>query len=971
MTPVWLFDFIKKGSLESFFSTYHKALLQSDPHQNPARWFYVTEGKDASMSLPLVVETVQRLLLDTVVDGVPTEKLIPAWDNYDNKSLNVVFVGDVEDVATHKYFLSSVKYLLEHRNQIPAPNVRFYALLWRPDSAVAEPGLSDDSMRFVHELETLMKKNENNRFHKVLFFESSIMPVEKEKMLASISLAALHIATHADMGEGDELTRSYANTMYNAGAAGAFYEKRVQNEQETFYLSNILLNALANSKDKSFFNPNEATSYLDNNPDFFEQFTSQRVESALKQDTAQIPSNKDAYSVDSTVSPFSLNFKEVWKKYYNDYIVNLKANIINKTKKVLSEYAHNYKEILFASQVSFVNSIKDEIESKVFEIFRNPASYEAVSLPQALDILEKIKARISLKASEAHDTKVSSFIFPKYLDGAREQVEAEVRNNDPAEIISVLESKLKRHPVFLLSMFVRALVLGALLCYAGITFIFPDLPEISIWVVGTLLFLLPLGLSFWNFREYMVRINSLKDQYVAAVLLKYKKELDADLKKCVLKSYDDIDKYCEWLKIHKLEFLQNKLSAVTPPEFSFTSSARFQPLMKCMPYGTSNDGRVLIPAMRVDVNKESEMSGSFGRYPILDNPPASKVKVKGEQYTFDEIVQDTQRNLLRDLVRNMLQSTANVKNNVEQNVKFEAIRSPRTKLLLLDVSGSMTDSDMRELRLAVEKLAQTATIKWIAFNDKVVSTGDSSDEFNKINSYGGTNYIPALKKAKEISAMTVIDQIILISDGQPFESVSDIVKVAYELEQPVHTISIGTSGASVMKEISDKTSGEQIIVKDLKELSVDVVSKFNVIFTLGFEGEYTFGELMQKVYIPGCAEALHKFASAQLSTGVTTIAELISTCANNNGMSEWKRCSDASCTHSVAIAQKMSDTYVQMVCGENEKDLVKRKFSETFGVDIKLSDTEGAPEIMVSVLTLRPINAITDIKWAGYDRVKN
>ena len=965
MTPVWLFDFLKKGSLESFFSTYHKALLQSDPQLNPKRWFYVTEGKDSNMSVSLVEEKLQHLLVDISEEK---QKLIESWTKND-RVLNVIFTGDLLDPATHKHFMSAVNFLVENR---PQATVRFYALLWRPSSSVIESGLPKESIDFITELDKMMAKNENYRFHKVLFFESSLLQDEKDKAFSSMALAALHIATHTSLGENDELSRSHRNVIYNAGAAGAFYEKAVQNEQETFYLSNLLLGTVAHGGD-TFVDPVAATGFLNRHEVFFENFSPENIAAQIKDDCELVPSDRAAYSVDCEVSPFSLKFKAVWKKYYNDYIVNLKANLINKTKKTLAEFVQNYKETLFSAQLNFVNKVKDEIEAKVFEIFRNPDDHDALSIPQAHDILDKMRQRIDDMSKDSSSARISSFVFPKYLDGAREQVEAEVQNNDPSEVIARLESKLRKHPVYLLSVFVRAMVLGALLSYTGVTFLLGGMSELAIWGIGTLLFLLPFAFSIWNFHEYLVRINSLKDQYVAAVLLKYKKELDADLKKCVAKTYSDIDQFMEWLKVHKLNALQAKLAAVAPPEFSFMESSRFQPLMKCMPYGDSNEGRLIIPSTSVTAETDSSLSGSFGTNPILKNPPVSMVDVRGNQYSFNQIIQEKSQDLLRYLVRQMLKSTANVKGNVEQKICFEAIRTPRTKLLLLDVSGSMSDSDMAELKVAVERLSDTATIKWVAFNEKVVATGDSAEEFKKISSGGGTNYIPALAKAREIMTDCLIDQVILISDGQPFESISEILSEAYKLEQPVHTISIGNRGASVMKQISDMTSGEQIIVNDIKELSVDVESKFNVIFSLGLDGNYTFAEMMQKVYIPGCAEALHSFAKSHMVAGVTTIAELIELCADPQGMAEWAEVSDVSCTHSTAVAPREHETknYIQMVC-QSERDVeeVEKKFSTKFD-HAAMSVISGVPEIVVSVLTVRPLSKITDLQWADYKGLNN
>ena len=967
MTPVWLFDFLKKGSLESFFSTYYKALLQSGSQIDSERWFYVTEGTDSGMSVDLVDETAKRLLVDIEIDGVPTEKLIPVWNNRRNKSLNIIFVGDVDDNATHKHYLESIKFLLENRGHIPSPNIRFYALLWRPNSACTEPGLRSESIQFVRKLEALMNNNENHRFHKLLFFESSLMPEEKEKAIASMALAALHIATHTGTGDGDELLRSHTNIIYNAGAAGAFYEKQVQNEQEIFYLSNILLDAFVHGNDDRFVNPNQASEYIDKQTEFLEMFAPNQIAAELKKNCCHVPSNKNAYSVECEVTPFSLRLKEVWNKYYNNYLVHLKANLINKTKITLIEFVQNYKESLFATQIEFVNSVKKQLEDKVFEIFKNPDKFKAISIPQAIDILEKMRKRIAAKAKEMDSSSISSFVFPEYLKNAKQQVEAEIQNNDPSEAVVRLESILRRHPVYLLSMFVRAIVLGALLCYSGITFVFTDLPEWGLWSIGFLLFLLPIGVSFWSFKEYLIRINSLKDQYVACVLLKYQKELDADLKKCIAKTYDDIDKLCEWIKVRKLQFLQEHMSILSPPTFSFVQTARFQPLMKCLPYGASSEDSVLIPAMRIDVNTGTDMSGSFGKHLILDTPPVSKVNIQDDFYSFENIIQDKSQNLIQKLICQLLKSTAMAKNIVEQNVAFERVITSRTKLLLLDVSGSMSSSDMNELKYAVEKLSQTATIKWIAFNDTVVGVGDSSDEFYKIESNGGTNYIPAIKKAKEIIDSTPVDQVILISDGQPFETVSEILAEAYKLDQPLHTISIGDSGANVMKQISDMTSGEQIVVKEIKDLAKDVESTMNVIFTRGLKGEYTFAELMQKVYIPGCAEALHSYVSMRMESGVTTIGKLISECATNEGLREWENVSYPSCTFNNAIAKNQSKTFIQMVCDDNDSECVKNKFLNAGFENVELVEQKNIPEMIVSVLTLCPLSKFTDLQWANYE----
>ena len=962
MNSVWLFDFLKKGSIESFFNTYHKALLQGDPNMNPKKWFYVTEGKDDTLNLDVLEKTARKLLVDIREGNEVHERLIPAWDNRYDRHLNIIFAGDIEDEYTQKHLLDFAAKLINNRDYFPQASVRFYALLWRSTACTGDASVHQETFDFIRKLDEMMKLDINHRFHKVLFYESSIVHEEKEKALATMALSALHVAVHQSDDPTDELRLSDRNIYYNAGEAGAFYERDVHKEQETFFLSNILLDTLVNGD--GTIDSQGATAFLDRQGVFFDKFQAESIAESLKAQCPVLPSDKKTYDVESEVSPFSLNFKMVWKKYFNGYVVNLKRNLINKTKQVIAEYTHNYKETLFAKQADFANAIKVDIENKVFEIFKNPQEHSVVSLPQAVEILDKMKKRIDNIAKQSDEARIEAFVFPEYLKGAREQVEAEIHANDPREVMSVLEGKLRKHPVYFLSMIVRAFVLGALLCYTGVTFFMDNASLPVTWGGGFVLFLLPFLLSFWSFREYIVRINSLKDQYTAAVLLKCQKELTDDIKVCIDKTYSDIDLIIEWIREQKLKYLQNNLAAVFPPEFSFTSSARFQPLLTCLPYSNGNSGKLLIPASVIDSRSESDLSGSFGRFPILDNPPVSTVSIRGDKYTFDQILHSNLP-LRQDLLKDLLKTITKAGGNIEKNVKFEAIRADRTKLLLLDVSGSMSENDMKELKSAVSSLAATATIKWIAFNDSVVSVGDTSDEFQKISSGGGTRYIPAIQKAKEIIGSMFVDQVILISDGMPFESLEDIINASEQLNMPLHTISIGTSGASVMKEISARTSGEQIIVDDIKDLTVNLESKFNLIFSVGIRGDYNFGELMQKCYIPGCAEALHKYASEKMNSSITSLVDLVLQCANADGLNEWKDASYPTCTHDTAKAARLRElkSYIHVVFDNDiRQQLDSSKFTQAFSNRL-LCNAGSIPEIMISVLSLYPLNGISDLKW--------
>ena len=167
-----------------------------------------------------------------------------------------------------------------------------------------------------------------------------------------------------------------------------------------------------------------------------------------------------------------------------------------------------------------------------------------------------------------------------------------------------------------------------------------------------------------------------------------------------------------------------------------------------------------------------------------------------------------------------------------------------------------------------------------------------------------------------------------------------------------------------MKKISEKTSGEQIIVKDIKDLAINVESKFNQIFTVGLTGEYTFAELMQKCYFSGCAEALHKFASSKMASGASALADLIVQCAGDAGLREWSEVAQETCTHNEAVPVRRHEikTYVQLSCETASAEQLEKRLCEAFANPV-VDNLKDTPEMVVSVLSLCPLNSIYDLKW--------
>ena len=208
----------------------------------------------------------------------------------------------------------------------------------------------------------------------------------------------------------------------------------------------------------------------------------------------------------------------------------------------------------------------------------------------------------------------------------------------------------------------------------------------------------------------------------------------------------------------------------------------------------------------------------------------------------------------------------------------------------------------------------------------------------------------------------LFDSVILISDGSPFETTEAILTVAQQLQIPLNTISIGNSGASVMKELSDKTGGTQIVVDEVKEI-IRWEGKMQAIVQLGENGEFSFGELLAKCHIPGCARALHDFAAEQVSSEATTLSSLIARYPGK-GLAEWGLYakSGAQRKQTAEVLDKQYILGVDRQAAENEKFVsCIKKYLE----DPTLSE-QDAPLMIATLIMCRGI-ALNDFSWAGLD----
>lgn len=970
-TPLWIVNFAKKDSIESFFAVYWKAVLQNISQVNgniPLRWFHITDGNLIDNHREVIDGIARRLTEDTMQDGQNLDKLIPSATRQD-KHLNVIFIGDLTDKRTLEHFHTLAAdlraNLLGDNPWNSMPVINFYGLLWRPNTVNFTPGVPEEAQAFLNELNTLMcLKNTNLRpFRHVFLFETSIKEEEKKEGMKAMAMTALHIA----LGQKPDMDSGFIN----AGMAGMFYEKEVQKENEAFLLSNILLNAFAHSTEPEFYDGKEASDYVKSCDGFLNSVHAKEIGQAVTEDCPMPGQEAYAWDVKSTVSPFSLNLKKVWSQYYGNYLVNFKRNLVNKTKKGVFQYAIDYKTKLFDNQHNYIKEKSKELEDKIFGIFSVATPSKVVGIQQGIAVLDMIHERIKQAAAELNTECYQAFQMPDNLKKAYEQVKNE--HQTPDDTMNVLEGKLRNHPVFVLSMLVRAAVLGFLLAYFGIFLIqfvvqkelmaldwFAEHPMIT----GTILFVLPLIGAFYHFNGYVARIKALKEQYVSCLLMKLQTELVGEIRKTVDKTYHELDEFCIWLKKNKLEFLQNTLSAIPPSDFSFTESARFQPILKCAVSNGTEDNRLLIPITSVyeERSPEVKLTGNFNGKDILDAPPLNYITIQGNDYTLAEVISDSTLHLKSKLIKELLRSEATVYSNVEKEVRFGKRTLPNTKLLILDVSGSMAGTALQELKQAVSRLSVDTCIKWIAFNDGVVCTSEDGMDIMSLQATGGTCYIPPLEKAQKLMEDCYVDQVILISDGQPFESIEDILDKAYGLNQPINIISIGDIGRETMQILAEKTGGTQIVVEHASQLEKQLGNKLNVLLTAGDKGTFVFGDLLRKCHIPGCARALYNFSINRMVSAEFSIASLLVKYGDKEGLTEWGRVASASCRYQQAASRQNPRCWCKMVADIREEDLLKKLYEAIPGIEVeKLTEV---PDMFAFLLCMESVE-LNDLQWAG------
>ena len=981
MTPFWIVNFTKKDSCESFFETYWRAYLQNNTAASEDdKFFYLSHASE------LTADSLTTTATHLSVDVGGQKKLIPCFNNK-MTDLNVFFLGDITEENTidhlHLWAAELRKGLLEKRWG-SLTDIRFYALLWRPESATASPGITKQSRGFLNELATLERLDINHRpFERVLFFQSSDTADQKPVAMERLWLSTLHMARSCR----NIFLATDTRTFVDASATGIFFEAQIQREHEAYKLGQILMKDLAWSTSPEFYDRDEAAEIVNNNSDYLGTLSPKAIATAMKAGT---PRNVDITTFDlpRPCHPLNLKVGRVWREYFGKYIVGMKRDLVNQLRRALVRYEEDYREKVYDNQCNFVKDRSQVLGNLVFDMFTSPVEdnkYRHVSLPQSMEILTRLRERIEQQSRDSLTAGVA-FEMDENLERAAERA---ARNGWSAKhVLEVLCSRLRKLPVYNFARLARLIMLLAVLCFTlfhvltlgGIGLEANTALWISV-IVGAVLFLVDL----FVYSNKVKRIESLKQQYIATMLMELRQRLEVEIVNCEKKTYEEMLQYADWLRRERLERLQNTLAVLAPPSFNFHESAVFQPLAGSMAQ-QDNDTRLIIPSNNFNTDTlraATAVSGSFGKHPLIESAPFNKVNDDGNRIPLAEMV-DANKDVSQRLVKKLMGEQRHVGAGTLRDVDFQRHESRRqlheSMLLLLDVSGSMYGQSLDDLKHYVNSLASEHNVDWIAFASEVVATSLEGGDVARLEADGGTSYVPAIGKAVEWMKSCLFDDIVLISDGSPSEGLDELIQAAKGLGQPLNTISIGTGGEAFLVELAHATGGKEITVESLQQVKERWNSEIRGALVTYNGQEYTFGQLMKLVHTEGCAQALHSFALQHIASAGINIAYALNNYGHKGGLEEWERASSQLNTLSQTSSAGNAAFYLTLngTTDEAQKYAEKRNL---MGTAYSLANTNHAaadsptpadePDMVAVLATFRPMSHISDLLWADFTTADN
>ncbi len=984
MDALWIIDLTESEEVvKDFYTSYWNAFLenQTDAQDLESRrqpWFAVSSTKDLGWDCDttLLQQKVNRVMAkaNQLID---VHNGLIKYDFPQPDRIIVVFMGDIQSDETQRYWLPLSVNLKQNTLSVnrwnTTPNVSFYGFLYRRKEVSHGTDLTSKEKAFLNQLHNI--QNHQKVFDNVLFFEKSMQ--EKPEAIKMMALASLHLGC----GNGNgEVLKEYWNwnqppVYLNASASGVFFEKGVQNEREAFLLGHTLMDAFVNGDGPEFLNEDAAKQYAANISVFRNNdLSSNNLYASLSNDMPEFDTNH--FRFEAPIKPGSLKVHEVWNRYFNrkdGYIANLKKNLVNTVKLDIATFEKKYVDRLAEHQMLWLQEKSKAIEDGLFNLFakENPDRY--CSLHQAINVAKCAEEEARRKITKSSDISLvdedGKLIRPipipkRYKDAYKTAVELNEKSAN--DVLNDLDRKLRKHPVFMFSMFSRALLLGILLC----TFFVFSYPLLAAGVL-----LLPILVYFLVYRRYMNVLHSLIDQYIALSLEKLNDRLEDAYKEAISKSQNQVAEYCKWNWEKRLENLRHNLGVFIPKDFSFKAFSAFQPLVVDNLEIAIGDKYIKMQQDDSKVSAKPAMSsGAFDKKNLLNEIPGFNVKC-GEN---SKSIMDLDEADKRYLIQNLMGCTADVFNHMEEvlDPAKMVLRMTSAVTLMLDVSGSMFGPPHDDLKQIVADLKAKFDnrVRWVAFANSAILDKDSHEDLDEAQQLcgGGTEYVPAFELIKNCVDKGDLDmgKLIIISDGCPWDTEESKRKIL-ELGCLVDVIYIGGGNQNYLRELAESTGGKLIVVDDIKNAHIDkdVEAGITTGFKLGDEGKFSFGELLKKSAIKACMKALYGYSVKTMVINDACIEQMLAAYGASDGIRYWIDKVAPLCS----LNSGATPINISVFCKSSgiNQGAMEKKFQDCQVVERTLHQFKhfdlgnvSSPDLLVTLLNILPLqNGLRDLAW--------
>ena len=1013
MKPVWIIDLTDQIIVEKQLTDYI-----SSYGEDAKSWFYYSSHSSLGLNgkidkfaelknqyneiadnfgrLLLKPTPSQKSLIDTNIFKNSNSFGIPNISPID--SIDVYIIGDIKNPITQKHFNTLTFELKElNKNELTSwiggdISCYFYGLLWLPNNLDVKGFLTDDDKQFLNQVHNFQSVNSDYLFDNIFIYQSNIDEQSKEDSFASMALGLLTISGATYSNDIKQfLQQDKSNLIYNAKTSGIFYETETHKEQQAFILSDIVLNSFKNEKNTPFLDLKTAEDHVNNsafgkdnllNPD--------RINAELTDKTLQIDDVKleaKIFKKTTAVNDFWHPAK-LWIEYYNNFLVNLKKDIINNVKQELHWKFLDFQKVVETNTNYWIKENCASLEKSVFSIFNENNPSANCSLQQLLDIAKKHDVGINIQKDKfiADDKKInlisdsnvrfSAFPLPakyqKALETAKLIYSSDSDDNvDETKVLEALETQIKNHPVIFLSQIIRAILIALCLIFVSIPLFkflcVGDNPILNISflanypiVGGVFAGSIPLILFVWKSRQYTNTLKSLINQYIAILYHQTNNNAYKFSQQKVLECFDQLSNFSsKWLIKEKIENkLFGGLFSKTPRDFNFKPNSFFQPLL-------TSPTDVKISNLPNSNNIVQLKSGSFNDTPLIPSNkiPSPSVSLKMGNKLISQINLDDKMQLIRKLMSQEI--------SVNQILidQVDIIEPPFISLLLLDVSGSMRGDSFNKLVDIVANLKTNhgEKVRWIAFSNEAKLDTECNQIIPK--DFGYTSLEKGFEKIKQVGFP--FDKIVLVSDGAPTNVNSISLKGAALLEltnnaksigKPIDVIYIGekgTIGEEYMHTLASETGGDpqSTSIEALEEkMKKNLFVKYQL---ADANAKLTFDKLLKMGHVDACSEALMEFCKNNLSLMNNPIEKMIADYAEDDGIAAF--CNNSLIfddLRTVRIPEKLIFKTTEIndtIVSNSISDLIER-VSDKIGItdELKLSYNDDKNTI-VTVMGVRQI----------------